>query len=139
MHSGLQKIIFRLSILSAGLFLLGMILFKTMLQVWYFSFFPVLILIFFLINTGFFTFFHSALKRSDNLFVRSFMITTGIKLLLYLILILAYVLTSPRSAIPFSITLSVLYIAYTAYDLYVMLTLLKRKKENNTLPNQLSN
>ena len=67
------------------------------------------------------------------------MITTGIKLLLYLILILAYVLTSPRSAIPFSITLSVLYIAYTAYDLYVMLTLLKRKKENNTLPNQLSN
>ena len=139
MHSGLQKIIFRLSILSAGLFLLGMILFKTMLQVWYFSFFPVLILIFFLINTGFFTFFHSALKRSDNLFVRSFMITTGIKLLLYLILILAYVLPSPRSAIPFSITLSVLYIAYTAYDLYVMLTLLKRKKENNTLPNQLSN
>jgi hypothetical protein len=139
MNPGLQKILFRLAILSAGLFLLGMVLFKTMLQAWYFTFFPVLILIFFLINTGFFAFFHGALKRSDIHFVRSFMVTTGIKLMLYLILILAYVLSSPGSAIPFSVTLTVLYIAYTAYDLYVMLSLLKRKKENNTLPNQLSN
>lgn len=139
MRTGLRKIIFRLAVLSSLLFLLGIILFRTVLQPWHFSFFPVLILFFFLVNSGFFAFFQHALKRPDNQFIRIFMITTGIKLLLYLILILAFVLSSPKTAIPFSVTLSVLYIAYTAYDLYVMLGLLKRKKENNTLPNHLSN
>jgi hypothetical protein len=67
------------------------------------------------------------------------MATTVVKLVMYMILILAYILSSPKSAISFAITLSVLYIAYTAYDLFVMLTILKQRKENSTLQNQLSN
>ena len=81
----------------------------------------------------------SSLQKSHNQFIRSFMVSTGIKLMIYLILILVYVLSSPKSAIPFAITLSVLYIAYTAYDLLIMLSLLKQKKENSNLSNQLSN
>ena len=67
------------------------------------------------------------------------MLSTIIKLMTYLILVLVYVLSFPKSAIPFSITLSVLYIAYTAYDLFIMLSLLKRKKEKSVLPDQISN
>jgi hypothetical protein len=133
MNSGLKKFILGLAILSSILFIIGMILFKTVFPAWYFPFFPILVVIFMMIHSGFFMFFHRALNQSDNQFIRNFIITTGIKLLLYLILVLIYVLTSPQTAISFSVTLSLLYIAYTAYDLYFMLTMLKRKKEINTM------
>jgi hypothetical protein len=57
-----------------------------------------------------------------------FMLTTGIKFLAYLILVLIYILSSPQSAIPFSITTAVLYLAYTVYDIYIMIGLVNQKK-----------
>lgn len=139
MDKSLKKTIIGLVIISLVVFITGQILFNTTFTKWYFWFFPGLILLFLLINTAFFIFFHKALKKSGAHFIRSFMATTVVKLVFYMILILAYVWSSPKSAIPFAITLSVLYIIYSAYDLFVILGLLKRKKENTSLPNQFSN
>lgn len=139
MDKSFKKTIVGLIILSVIMFALGMVLFNTVLSKWYFPFFPVLILFFLLINSVFFVSFHKSLKKSSSQFIRSFMVATGVKLVIYMIFILAYVFSSPKTAVPFAITLSALYILYSAYDLYIMLTLMKRKKEINTLPNQLSN
>jgi hypothetical protein len=139
MDSGLRKTVWGLILLSAALFLTGIILFKTLLPSWYFGFFPFLVLIFFLVNLGFFVIFYRSLRGSNNQFVRSFMLTTVLKLMIYLTLVLVYVLAFPKSAVPFSVTLSLLYIAYTAYDLSVMIGLVKRRKENTPAPNQFSN
>jgi hypothetical protein len=135
----LKKFVVALILLSLFLLVAGLLLFKMFFHEWYFSFFPWLVLIFLLVNTGFIVFFLRFLRQTNNEFVRGFMLSTGIKLMLYIILILAYVLTSPNSAIPFAVTVSMLYIAYTAFDLYVMLSMLKRKKEKKTFSNQLSN
>jgi hypothetical protein len=139
MEAGLKKIILGLLILSVALFIAGITFFKTLFPSWYFGFFPLLVLIFFLINSVFFIFFYSALNKTNNQFVRSFMLSTGIKLTIYLILVLVYVYTTPKSAVSFTVSLSLLYVAYTSYDLYTMINLVKRKKENRTLPNQFSN
>jgi hypothetical protein len=139
MEKPLKKTIFGLGILSLALFTIGEVLFNTVFSGWYFWFFPFLILFFLLINSSFFYFFYRSFKKSGAHFIRSFMATTGAKLVIYMILVLAYLLTSPKSAISFSVTLSVIYVAYSAYDLYIMLGMLKRKKEINTLPNQFSN
>lgn len=139
MDPGLKKTLFGLVILSAVLFGAGMMLFRTLLTPWYFGFFPFLVLIFFLVNAGFFVSFYRTVGQPDNRFIRGFMLSKGIKLVIYLFLVLIYILTTPESAVPFAITLSALYIAYTAYDLYIMTGLVKRKKENPTLPNQFSN
>lgn len=139
MDSGLRKIILGLLILSAILFTAGILLFKTLLTLWYFDFFPFLVMIFFLVNSGFFMAFYRSVKKPNNEFVRGFMLSKGIKLILYLCLVLIYILSSPETAVPFAITLSVLYIIYTAFDLYVMTGLVKRKKESPPLPNQFSN
>jgi hypothetical protein len=135
MNSGLLKTIIGLFLLSIILFFAGIVLFKTFFPLWYFSFFPVLVAIFFLINSGFFVSFYRTVSRPHNQFVRGFMLSKVIKLMIYLLLVLIYVLLSPKSAVPFAVTLSVLYVAYTAYDLYVMVNLVKRKKEITTLPN----
>jgi hypothetical protein len=138
MDSGLKKTLLGLVVLSAVLFGAGMLLFRTVLTTWYFGFFPFLLLIFFLVNAGFFISFYRTVNKPDNQFIRGFMLSKGIKLMIYLFLVLIYVITAPKSAVPFAITLSVLYIAYTSYDLYIMTSLVRRKKENPSLPNQFS-
>jgi hypothetical protein len=139
MNKALKKTLLGLIILSVLLFLIGFLLFKTLFSGYYFGFFPFLILMFLIVNSGFFVFFHRSLHKSHNQFIRNFMASTGIKLVIYFLIILAYILTSPKTAIPFAIALSVTYIAYTTYDLLVMLSLIKQKKENSDLSSQLSN
>jgi hypothetical protein len=139
MTSGLKKTLAGLVLLSALLAAGGILLFRACLSTYYFSFFPWLILIFLVVNSVVFFIFYRSLNKSNNQFIRGFMLSTIIKLMTYLILVLVYVLSFPKSAIPFAITLSVLYIVYTAYDLFIMLSLLKRKKEKSVLSDQLSN
>lgn len=139
MAPGLKKTLIGLFLLSILLTTGGILLFRAYLSNYYFSFFPFLILIFLFVNSVVFFIFYRSLNKSNNQFIRGFMLSTIIKLMTYLILVLVYVLSFPKSAIPFAITLSVLYIAYTAYDLFIMLSLLKRKKEKSILPDQLSN
>jgi hypothetical protein len=59
------------------------------------------------------------------------MASTGVKIMIYFILALVYILTSPITAFSFALTLFAAYIVYTAYDLFVMLSLLKSRKEIN--------
>jgi hypothetical protein len=139
MTPGLKKTLIGLVLLSILLVTGGILLFRVFLSNYYFSFFPYLILIFLFVNSVVFFIFYRSLNKSSNQFIRGFMLSTIIKLMTYLILVLVYVLAFPKSAIPFAITLSVLYIIYTAYDLFIMLSLLKRKKEKSILPDQISN
>jgi hypothetical protein len=139
MATGLKKTLIGLVLLSFLIASGGMLLFRSYLSNYYFTFFPFLILIFLLVNSVVFFIFYRSLNKSNNQFIRSFMLSTIIKLMTYLVLVLVYVLSFPKSAIPFAITLSVLYIVYTAYDLFIMLSLLKRKKEKSILPDQISN
>jgi hypothetical protein len=133
MEKGLKKTIYGLVIISVSIILIGLVVFKNAFPGKYFSFFPFLILFIFLVNAGFFVLFYRSLNRSSNAFIRTFMISTGAKLILYMILILVYVFASPKTALVFAITLFASYILFTAYDLWVMLTLLKHKKENSNL------
>ena len=139
MDRPLKKTIVGLIMLTLAIFLIGMLLFKTVFTGYYFWFYPVLIFIFLMVNSGFFVFFHKSLKKSHNQFIRSFMASTGVKIMIYFILALVYILTSPKTALQFAITLFMAYIAFTAYDLFVMLSLLKRRKEISNLSDHLSN
>lgn len=135
MNSSLKKTLSGLIILSFVFLVAGLLLFKTILSPWSFKFFPFLVLIFLTVNSGFFILFYRSLRKSDAQFVRTFMLATFLKLIIYLALVLVYVLSSPKTAVVFSITLSALYITYTAYDLYMMLYILRNKKENTSMTN----
>jgi hypothetical protein len=139
MAPGLRNTLIGLILLSILLATGGILIFRAFLSNYYFSFFPYLVLIFLIVNSVVFIIFYRSINKSNNQFIRGFMLSTIIKLMTYLILVLVYVVSFPKSAIPFAITLSVLYIVYTAYDLFIMLSLLKRKKEKSVLPDHLSN
>jgi uncharacterized membrane protein len=139
MDSGLKKTLLGLFILSVIIFTAGLYVFRSLVPSWYFGFFPYLVLIFFAVNAFFLFFFYRSLQKSTLQFIRTYMLATVIKLVIYLMLVLVYVLVCRESAVHFAVTLAVLYIAFTAYDLYIMTSKVKRKKENQPSPNQFSN
>ena len=139
MNFNLKKTIIGLVAIAAIILASGLLLFKTILSHHYFQLFPYLVVIFLILNSAFFFFFFRSMKKSNTQFIRNFMGATGIKTLFYFFLVLIYILTTPQHAIPFSVTLLILYVAFTSYDLYVMLTLLKRKREKDSYPNHMSN
>ncbi|MBN2813458.1 MAG: hypothetical protein JXQ80_05235 [Bacteroidales bacterium] len=124
----LKKVLTGLVVLTAVLFAAGTLLFNTVLREFAFGFFPYLTGILLIVNAGFFTYFYRSLKQSPNQFIRGFMVSTGLKLLFYILLVLAYVFVSPETAVPFAVTLFVMYLAFTIYDSLIMLSLLKKKK-----------
>jgi hypothetical protein len=124
----MKKTLIGLTLITLFLLATGMILFHGVLKEHYFTFFPFLILILYLVNAGFFYFFHLSLHKPANIFIRRFMASTGIKLVIYLILILSYILTTVQTAVPFAVTLAISYLFYTAYDLVIMLSLVKQYK-----------
>lgn len=139
MNFEFKKTLIGLFVIAVLIFALGMLLFRTILAPHYFNVFPFLVLAFFIINALFFFSFFRSMKKSDAQFIRYFMASTAIKTILYLVIILVYVLVFPQYAIPFSITLLLLYFIFTAYDLLIMVKLLKRKREKKPSTNQLSN
>lgn len=130
MNISLKKTILGLVVLTAIIIITGIILFKTVFQGYYFGFFPFLILFFLVVNWIFFISFHRSLNKPHNQFIRNFMASTAIKLVIYFLVVLSYMLLSPKTAVPFAITLLIVYILYSGYDLLVMLSLIKHKQEN---------
>lgn len=139
MHKTLKNTLIVLTVIAVMILGFGLLLFNTIFVSYYFGFFPYLVLFFLIVNAAFFFFFFRSIKKSDALFIRIFMGAAGVKTILYFLIVLIYILTKPQYAIPFSITLLLLYFIFTAYDLFVMLKLMKRKKENKSFPNQMSN
>ena len=129
MGNELKKTFAGLVALAALSLALGLLLFKTIFPGHYFSLFPVLVAVILLLNGLFFYIFFRSVQKPDAQFIRYFIASTGIKTILYIVIIFVYLMVDPQHAIPFSVTLLFLYFLFTAYDLFIMLRVLKRKKE----------
>jgi hypothetical protein len=108
----------------------GYYLYKTYFEIHYFPFFPYLVALFFVINLGFCISFFRSYQKGGAGFIRAFMLLSGIKIMAYFLLVLVYFLVSSETAKDFILALAVLYIAYTFYDVYLMISLVRREKEN---------
>lgn len=129
MVSGLKKTLVLLTVITVVLLAAGMAIYHLWFPAWVYPFFPFLVLIFYLVNFSVFMVFYRSLQKPENQFVRSFMASTGAKLMIYLILLLVYIMNAPKSAVSFAVSFAILYIVYTAFDLYIMVGLVKRPKE----------
>lgn len=72
------------------------------------------------------------LKASEKSFIRfvnAFMLTTGIKLLLLILIIVAYIFLNRPDAVPFLAVFFVLYLCYTGFEVYAVLYLSRRQKK----------
>lgn len=63
----------------------------------------------------------SAAKKKPGQFVNNFMAVTGIKLFLFMIILLVYCLLNRTNAIPFAIGFLVLYFLFSAFEVTALI------------------
>jgi len=129
MNNHLKKFIIRGIIISLILFIAGFFLFITILKE-YFSFsFPVLLVLIFLITVLFHRYLISSAGETNRKFPSKFLGATGIKMGLYMILIIIYVVLDRENAAPFLLVFMIIYIIFTVFEVVSVLNYLKANKE----------
>jgi len=125
MNNHLKKFIKRGIIISLVLSIAGFFLFITILKE-YFSFsFPVLLLVIFLINVLFHRYLIRSAGGSNRKFPVKFLSATGIKMGLYLVLIILFVVFDRENAIPFLFVFMIIYVIFTIFEVISVLDYLK--------------
>lgn len=87
---------------------------------------PYLIIFFFLITLVIHYILLLASEKRISKFVNYFMLTTFLKLVFYIIIMIVYALLNKSDAIPFFITYFILYAAFTTFELISFFNLTKK-------------
>ena len=123
-----KKFVFRELIFAGILAAIAYVLFQTALHEYYLPVFWVL----FGIITVFTAVFHlSILQVSDKnsaKFSSKFMMVSGIKMIVYLMLIVYYAFSFPEKARIFLISFFILYMLYTIFEVILIVNYFKKKK-----------
>jgi hypothetical protein len=129
MNNHLKKFIIKGIIISVALSIAGFFLFITILKE-YFSFsFPILLLVIFLINVLFHRYLIRSAGKSNRKFPIKFLSATVIKMGLYLILIILFVVFDRENAIPFLFVFITIYVVFTIFEVISVLDYIKNTRE----------
>ncbi|MEI7490120.1 MAG: hypothetical protein WCK92_01890 [Bacteroidota bacterium] len=66
-----------------------------------------------------------SLEKKFNLFVSVFMLTTALKLFLFITIMITYAFLNRKDAVPFLLNFFILYIAYTVFEVIQVIGLTK--------------
>ncbi len=112
----MKSYIIKILSISIIVSIVGFLLFYFALQQYYLQIFPVMILFFIVSNIAVHYILTKAGKKNIRQFSTYFMASIGLKLLVYMIFIITYVLMNRESATNFVIQFFALYIIYTIYE-----------------------
>jgi hypothetical protein len=90
---------------------------------------PALIVFFLGIAWAIIRYLFRASEKSFVKFVNAFMLSTGLKLLVLILIIVGYIFLNRSDAIPFLGAFFILYLLYTGFEVYAVLYLSKRQKK----------
>ena len=112
----------------------GMLLFTNIPAEYYSPAFPFIVGCFFFATIIVFYYMLKAVNKRPARFVNVFMLTTMLKLMLYLAVMVVYVLLNRADAKPFILTYLVLYIIYTVLEVGSILKVNKEKSRGTPPP-----
>jgi MFS superfamily sulfate permease-like transporter len=113
MNTALKRFIAKTVVISAGIALVGWLVFTLLIPQYYLPVFP-LALIFFLIVTILVHAYQLKLAKTNMAkFTRSTMLVTFFKLVIYSVFAAVYIATNAENAIPFVIGLMLLYLVFS--------------------------
>jgi len=122
-----RKFLIRELIFALIIAIISYVLFQTVLKEYYL---PVFWLLFGIITIFTAVFHLSVLQVSDKSsakFSSKFMMVSGIKMIVYLMLIVYYAFSFPEKAKTFLISFFILYLLYTVFEVFLIIRYLKKK------------
>ncbi len=127
MKETLKKFTIRLSLLTLFFGMAGLVFFGVFFDELYFHSFPWLLILFFLATLVTHYVLLKAEPHNMRLFMNRYLGSTGLKLLIYLIFIVAVLLTDPEHIMSFLVSLLILYMSYTLFEVISILAYFKKK------------
>ncbi len=119
----------KLLTITAVIITIGLLLFNTCLNKYYFSAFPFIVIYFFALTY----ISHSILVKISNIrfakFSSLYMLITGIKMFVNIGFLVLYIWLQPKFVFPFLISFLIIYFSYTVFE--VVSLLLHFKQKNN--------
>ena len=128
MDTGIKKFTLLLFALTVAVTIIGFLVMKYFVSEYYFTgllFMPLLI---FVITLGVHWYLVIASREDNRKFTYKFMGATGLKMFIYLGLIVIYLLLDREHAVPFLICFLVLYVLYSLFEVLAVLKYLKNNK-----------
>lgn len=110
----------REAILTSIIIAIGFIIFSTFLKTYYLPVYFIILAVVSILTALFYWGLLKNSKENSVKFISNFMLYSGIKMIAYLVFITSYVFTFKEKATYFLIVFSVLYIIYTAFDVFLM-------------------
>lgn len=126
----LKGFIAKLIGLTAGLALIGWLIFFLFLPQFYLPVLPYLLLFFFIVSVLIHWLQLKLAKKSIASFARSNMLLTFFKLVLYSITAIIYIALDSANAIPFVVCLMLLYFIYTFFEVVEITRISKPKQKD---------
>lgn len=125
------KFIIRLTLITVALALIYFALAFVMPAKWYFPYYIPLLILFFVVTY----FFHLGLTRSQQkssaAFVRFYMGASGVRLLIFLMIILIYAFNDRKNTMTFALTFFSFYIVFTVFEVASAYTQFGKRASNN--------
>lgn len=99
----------------------SILLFSNVLSEYYLPVFPYLLALFFIVALAIYHFMLKALEKRPARFVYMFLLTTMVKLLVYMMFMVIYALLNREEARPFIVSFFVLYVLFTVVEVVSLL------------------
>lgn len=125
-----KKFILWEMVLTISIGIIALFLFQTICKIYYLPVFWILLGVISLL-TGVLHYTNIQVsEKNTSKFTSGFLTVTGIKMMIYLILITLYVLLKPQNATVFLISFLILYFLYTAFEVVQIVLFLKTDKNH---------
>jgi hypothetical protein len=128
MDAGLKKFSLLLLALTAVITLAGFFIMKYLFSDYYFNGFLLMPLLIFIITLSVHRYLVITSRKDNKKFTYKFMGATGLKMFIYLVLIVIYLLIDRERAVPFLISFLILYVLYSVFEVLAVLKYLKNNK-----------
>ena len=116
----MKQFTIKLTAITAAIALIGWLIFTFFLPQFYLTVFPFLLLFFFVVTMLIHAYQVNRAKKDTGKFIRSIMLITFLKLILFSVVAFAYIVLDSGNALPFVICLMLLYLIFTSFEVFEM-------------------
>ncbi len=122
----MKRFLIRSAILTILIFILGALLYSTVLKSYYFFTLPFLVLFFFVVTNLVHAYLLKIAGKSGPKFTSQYMATSFLKMFFFLLVAIAYIIIDKTNAKPFIFNFLLLYIIYAVLEVNEYLRVVKQ-------------
>lgn len=125
----MKQFLLKSTVLTIIIFILGAILYSTILKSYFLIVLPFTVLFFYLVTNLVHAYLLKIAGKSGSKFTSQYMAVSFLKMFFYLAIAILYVILNKEDAKPFFLNFLLLYVVYTSFEVNEFLKVVKQKNQ----------